>query len=146
MSCTRLMLTDTRDRASVFRYIDWNRAFQTISSRGTTCARGRSARGFVDAGQQHENLPFLRSRSSPVPARERARLVDRVDDRPRERKERDLVPLERQQRVAAHLAAAIVVLERRVEHLRLELDDLVAPAVGDAELQAVMPAYGATTA
>ena len=52
------MSTETRDPAPVFRNIDWNLAFQTISSRaGTTIARGRSAPSASSvAGQQDQDL------------------------------------------------------------------------------------------
>ena len=59
-----------------------------------------------------------------------------MDDGPRQRKERHLVALERQQPVAAHELAGVVGFERRVEHLRLELDDFVAPPlIRNPELQ-----------
>src|SRR5204863_2988674 len=58
-------------------------------------------------------------------------------------KERDLVPFEREQAIAANHAAIAVGLERRIEHLRLELDDFVAPApVGNPELQRLYSRIG----
>ena len=133
------MSTETRDRASVCRYIDWNRAFQTISSARyderawTVCSNASSmpdSRTRISASASLELLA-----ASARPAGWRSSIGWTM--RPRQRKERHLVPLERQQRVAPHRAAAAVRLQRAEQHLRLELDDLVAPPVDDAEHQAL---------
>src|SRR5262247_2496037 len=59
-----------------------------------------------------------------------------MDDRPRERKERHLVAFERQQPISPYELTTFVILERCIEHLCLELNDLIAPAaVRNAELQ-----------
>ena len=124
ISCTRLMSTETRDRASVGRNIDWNRAFQTISSARyderawTVCS---SASSMPDSRTRIS--ASVRSRSSGVRPGQRARAVDRMHDRPGERKERHLVALERQRRVAPHRAATAVELDGTEQDLRFELDD-----------------------
>ena len=58
-----------------------------------------------------------------------------MNERPRQRKEGDRIPLERQQRVAPNRAAAAVRHEGAEQHLGAQLDDFRAPSVDDAEHQ-----------
>ena len=139
ISCTRLMSTETRDRRV-------GRQEHRLESRVPDDLVGAIRRArvdrllqrLVDPRQQDENLGLARApgpRASAPPAGSRSSIgCTIVHD---SGKNVDLVPLERQRRVASHRAAAAVGLERAEQHLRFELDDLVPPPVHDAEHQAV---------
>src|SRR4030095_8336734 len=90
----------------------------------------------INIGQQHQDLRLVTLEIFTRLSFEGTALVNGMDDRPRQRKERHLVAFERQQPVSAYELPAVVGLERRVEHLRLELNDLIAPAaIRNAELE-----------
>src|SRR4030095_13625643 len=90
----------------------------------------------INTGQQHQDLRLVTLEIFTRLSCEGTALVNGMDDRPRQRNERHLVAFERQQPVSAYELPAVVGLERRVEHLRLELNDLIAPAaIRNAELE-----------
>ena len=90
---------------------------------------------FVDAREKDQDLGLALLEVTRCLPDQRARLVDRMNDRPGEGKERHFVPFERERCVPADQVAAPVPLDGAEQDLRLQLDDLVAAPVGDAELQ-----------
>src|SRR4029453_436928 len=90
----------------------------------------------INTGQQHQDLRLVTFEIFTRLSFEGTALVNGMDDRPRQRKERPFFRFEGQQPVSTYELPAVVGLERRVEHLRLELNDLIAPAaVRNAELE-----------
>jgi hypothetical protein len=91
--------------------------------------------GLVGTGQQDEDFCLGQLELLGGLPRQRTRRVDRVHDRPREWKEGDLVPLERQRQVTSHRAATAVRIHRADQDLRFKLDDFIAAPVHDPEHQ-----------
>src|SRR5262245_7637975 len=92
--------------------------------------------GLIDAGQQHQDFHLLAFELLARPYFGATAVVNGINDGPRQREEGHLIAFERQQPVSTNELTPIVVLERRIEHLRLELNDLIASAaVRNTELK-----------
>src|SRR5262249_30177852 len=97
--------------------------------------RGNCLReGLVEAGEQNQKLASGHSQVFSRHAVKWARLVNRVHDRPAQREEDHSVALQLQ-RVETAQWPSVHLLKAGEERFGLELDDLVAARVGDAELE-----------
>src|SRR5438132_7535381 len=88
--------------------------------------------GLVESVEQHEKLGIARSQIVPtVVIAERAFGIDRMHDRPRQRKKRHAFALELERDELALIAPPS--LSPRQQDSRFEIDDLTAPLIDDAE-------------
>src|SRR4029453_2702981 len=94
----------------------------------------------INAGQQHQNLRLLTFKVVARLSFEGAAVVNGMNNVQYNGEEGPLITFERQQPVPTNELTPIVGFERRVEHLGLELNDLIAPAaVRNTELQRLHP-------